>query len=252
MMSLKKKFKLNNKTLGLWISIYSIEIAEIFAKSEFDWIGIDLEHSSINITQAVDLIKVIDLSGGTPLVRVTSNNEDQIKRCLDAGAHGIIVPMINNKDDAEKAVNSCYFPPRGNRGYGLFRANGYGSKSFQYFNWQKKNMILIVQIESKKAVDNIDDIFSVKGIDGYIIGPYDLSASLGKPGVFDSKEFKLCEKTALRVAKKNKLIPGIHIVEPNHKLVNKFFSNGYKMIVYSVDFKIIMNDISQALKKIIR
>ena len=147
-----------NTTLGSWITLAHPALAEIMSKSDFDWLTIDLEHSTISIREAEDLIRIISLNKKIPLVRLTSNDENQIKRIMDAGANGIIVPMIKTKEEALKAVQFCKYPPQGKRGVGLARAQGYGEKFNQYVKWEKNNSIIIVQIEHYKAVENLQDI----------------------------------------------------------------------------------------------
>ena len=149
---LKKKLINCEITIGSWITLGSTAITEIMAKAGFDWLVIDLEHSTISIDMAGEMIRIIDLAGVTPLVRLTSNDPDQIKRCLDAGAHGIIVPMVNSSLEAKNAVSAMHYPPKGYRGVGLGRAQGYGANFSQYINWQKDSSVLIVQIEHKKAI----------------------------------------------------------------------------------------------------
>ena len=182
-MSKKKK----NISIGSWITLGHTSIAEIMCNAGFDWLAIDLEHSSITLSQAEEMIRVINLCNVKPFVRLTSNNPDQIKRVLDAGAEGIIVPMVNSYNDAIKAVDSSYYPPIGKRSVGLARAQKYGIGLNEYIKWKRKNFTLIVQIEHVDAIGNLEEIFSIEKIDGYLIGPYDLSASLGIPGDFKTK-----------------------------------------------------------------
>ena len=237
----KLKTLLNKKKLsiGSWISIGDMRIADIFCGSGFDWLTIDLEHSTINLDKAGDLIRVISLSGVTPLVRLTSLDENQIKRVMDAGAEGIIVPNICNAKEAKLAVASTRYSPIGNRGVGLARAQGYGENFEKYLEWQKKNPIVIVQIENIKAIDNLKDIFNVEGIDGFMIGPYDLSASMGIPGDFNSPEFKKIVNLILEKGKESDIAPGIHIVEPEINLLKKAIKDGFKFIAYSVDIRML-------------
>ena len=178
--SINSRSKIKEKvlTIGSWITIGHPAVAEIMANAGFDWLVIDLEHSVIGIEKAGELIRVIDLCGISPLVRVTSNNPDQIKRLMDSGAHGIIVPMVNSYEDAVKAVSATRYQPKGTRGVGLGRAQGYGTKFGEYFEWQKNGPIVIVQIEHIDAIKQIDKILTVPGVDGFLIGPYDISCSI--------------------------------------------------------------------------
>jgi len=188
--TLKRRLKSNQLTIGTWITLAHPAIAEIYALAGFDWLVIDLEHSVITIREAEDLIRVIDLAGSTPLVRLTSNNPDQIKRIMDAGSHGVIVPMVKTKKDVVDAIKAVRYPVSGNRGVGLARAQRWGNQFKDYLEWLENESIIILQIEHIDAVDNLDDIFSVENVDGYIIGPYDLSGSINKPGQFEDPEFQ--------------------------------------------------------------
>ena len=236
---LKHKLLSGEKTIGSWLTMPSLAISELMAKVGFDWLTIDLEHSSLSIEQAGEMIRIIDLAGVTPLVRLTSNDGNQIKRVMDSGAHGIIVPMVKTKGDAEQAVSSVYYPPKGIRGVGLARAQDYGISFHEYRDWLEENAIIIVQIEHVDAVNNLEDILSVDGVDGYIIGPYDLSASLGVSGEFDHSSMIEAMNEIYRVAAKLGKYGGIHIVEPDTDLLKKSVLEGFTFLAYSVDFRML-------------
>lgn len=237
--SLKNKIRENKVTIGSWITIGHSSIAEVMSQSEFDWIAIDLEHSAISISQTEELIRVIDLCNIAPLVRLTSNSPEQIKRVMDIGAHGIIVPMVNAPEDAKKAIESAYYYPAGNRSFGLARAQGYGTKFDNYLDWSRDNTVIVVQIEHINSLKNLEEIFKLKEVDAYIIGPYDLSGSMGIPGDFNNKEFKNVIKQIKKVADKTNTPGGLHIVEPNPNLLKQAIKDDYKFIAYGVDFRMI-------------
>ena len=155
---------------------------------------------------------------------------------MDMGAHGVIVPRINTKLDAQKAVNAVKYPPNGTRGVGLFRAQNYSLDLKSYQKWNEEESIVIAQIEHIDSVMNIDSITSVQGIDGYIIGPYDLSASIGYPGEFDHPEVEKVFKILKKRIKTNSESWGFHVVEPDSELAIKKINEGYCFIAYGVDF----------------
>jgi 2-keto-3-deoxy-L-rhamnonate aldolase RhmA len=169
------------------------------------------------------------------LVRVGSNDPYLIKRAMDAGAHGVIVPMINDRESAEKAISSMKYPPFGTRGVGLSRAQGYGKSFKEYKKWLETDSIMIIQIEHIDAVNNIEEIFTVKGIDGFIVGPYDLSSSLGFPGEFDHPKVIEALNKIKEFTLKNNILSGYHIIEPDWDLLNEKIKEGYKFIAFSLD-----------------
>lgn len=247
---LRNKIKSNMLTLGSWITLGNCGIAEIMAQAKFDWLVVDLEHSVISIEMAGDLIRTIDLCGVSPLVRLTSNNPEQIKRVMDAGAHGIVVPMVNTPLDAERAVSATRYAPDGIRGVGLARAQGYGVNFQDYLQWQKDGPVVIVQIEHKDAIEQLDKILSVSGVDGFIIGPYDLSCSMGIPGQFDNDEF-INAMTRIREIGKSLGCPaGLHIVEPDLQRLEESIQEGYTFIAYSVDIRILDVGVRQGIQKL--
>lgn len=232
--------KLSEISIGTWITLFNEAIAEILVKAGYEWITIDLEHSSISISQAEKLIRIVNMGGAKPLVRVSSNNEVQIKRVLDAGAKGIIVPMVESIQDVKKSISYINYPPIGKRGMGLGRAQGYGEQEEKnrYIKNFSNEVELYIQIESERSLENLDDIFSQK-IDGYIIGPYDLSASMGIAGDFKNSKFIEAEKRILEKAKKYDIKRGYHIVEPDLEELDLQISKGYNLIAYSVDFRML-------------
>lgn len=232
---LKSKLRKRELSIGSWLSIGSLSTTEIMARAGYEWLVVDLEHTAIGLEAAADMIRVIDLCGVTPLVRLTSNDPNQIKRMMDAGARGILVPMVNTADEASRAVAATRYAPKGTRGVGLARAQGYGSGFADYLAWQSDGPIVIVQIEHVSAIDHIASIVSVPGVDGLIIGPYDLSCSMGIPGQFDVPEFLDAMKRIREIAAERGVAVGTHIVEPDHALLSGAIRDGYTFIAYSVD-----------------
>ena len=250
MQYLKNRMRNNNFLIGSWITLPNNSIAEIMSKAGFDWLAIDLEHSSITIKDAEELIRVIDLCNVFPFVRLTSINKNQTKRILDAGARGVIVPMVNSPNDIQEIVDYLKYPPLGSRSVGLARAQGYGNNFKDYLKIEKKEITLIIQIEHIDAVNNIDNIFSSKYIDGYLIGPYDLSMSLGIPGEFNNPVYTRAVKKINEAALKFNLTSGIHVVEPDIGLLKKAIKENYKFIAYSLDIRMLDVMSRQALDKI--
>ena len=228
---------MDRPSIGTWLTLADPAIAEIMAKAGFDWVVVDLEHSLLDLETTGALVRVIDLCGVSPLVRLTSNDSEQIKRVMDGGAHGIVVPMVLSADDAVTAVAASRYPPAGTRGVGLGRAQRYGVGFAEYLSWQVDGPIVIVQIEHRDSVANLEEILAVPGIRGFIIGPYDLSASMGIPGEFDDPGFLECMETIRATARRMGVPSGIHLVEPDVADLKRAMAEGYSLIAYGVDFR---------------
>ena len=242
---------MNNKevSIGSWITLGHPSIAEVMADAGFDWLCIDMEHTVIDYTQAQNLISVIQGKGVLAYVRVGENNNRIIKRVLDAGADGIIIPMVNTKEDAKNAVNAVRYPPDGKRGVGLARAQGYGFAFDEYLKKQKK-IDIIVQIEHIEAIKNLKAILSVRGISGSIIGPYDLSASIGKPGKYEDDNVIEALKEYEKLSLKLKMPMGYHIVEPDSDKFLEMRDKGYTILALSFDAMYLGTIIRENLEKI--
>lgn len=237
--SLKARFSRQELTIGSWVTLAHPAIAEIMARAGFAWLAVDLEHSVITIREAEELIRVIELCGAVPLVRLSSNDPVQIKRVMDAGAHGIIVPMVNSAIEAEQAVAALRYPPQGRRGVGLARAQGYGSAFESYRDWQNHGTIVIVQVEHIQAVENLAAILAVAGVDGFIVGPYDLSGSLGVPGRFEHPLMIEAMERIRIVGGLSGKAPGIHIIEPDREQLRQRLAEGYRFVAYSLDIRML-------------
>lgn len=231
----KRALKEGKVTLGGWITIGHSVIAEIMGQAGFEWLTIDMEHSVITIEKAQELIQTIELSGVVPIVRVSENAPTIIKRVMDAGAYGVIVPMVNNVEDAQRAVRAVKYPPVGSRGVGLARAQGYGFEFDRYVQTVNEESLVIVQIEHIQAVNNIEEILSVNGIDGFVIGPYDLSGSMGIPGKFNHPDMIKALKRVMEASRSFKLPSGIHVVNPSVKEVIQRIREGYTFIAFGLD-----------------
>jgi 2-dehydro-3-deoxyglucarate aldolase len=222
-------------TIGSWLTLGHNSIVEIMADSGFDWLCIDLEHTVIDLYEAQQMILTIQSKGLKAYVRVGDNDNAIIKRVLDAGADGIIVPMVNSKKDALRAINAVKYPPIGKRGVGLARAQGYGFNFDDYKDNYANQIKLIVQIEHIEAVNNLEEILSLEHIDGTFIGPYDLSGSMGKPGKYDDNDVQLVLKKYEEISSRYNKLKGFHVIEPNYERVVDKINKGYDFIAFSLD-----------------
>lgn len=238
-MSLKSRLNRSELTIGSWVTLGHSSIAEIMAEAGFDWIVLDMEHSVLELSEVQALIQVLDGKQCPAIVRLTSNHPDLIKRVMDAGATGIMVPMIKSSADAEVAVSGVYYPPRGQRGVGLARAQGYGNSFQSYRQWLEDNAVVIVMIEHVDAVKAIDDILAVPGVDGYIIGPYDLSGSMGRPGDLNHPDVQTAITQIMQAGHRAQKPGGIHVIEPDPQALQQRIQAGFNFLGYSLDIRIL-------------
>jgi len=238
--------------LGSWLTLGNPSIAEIMADAGFDWLCVDLEHTSTDYKEAQLLIMAIQSKGLKAFVRVGGNDPLIIKRVLDAGADGIIVPSVNSELEAKNAVEAVRYPPMGKRGVGLARAQDYGFAFDSYRDHKTKEIKLIVQIEHISAIKELDAIIQTEGVNGTFIGPYDLSGSLGKPGQWDEPEVRDALKIYEVTARKYNKWMGFHVVQPDYNLVLEKISLGYNFIAFGFDAMFLGTMIRNQLKMIKR
>ena len=225
----------NNHRKVAWLTVANEQYCEIFCDYGFDTICIDLEHSQISLSEATKLIRIINLRKKKSFIRLTNKKMSDLNRYLDVGIDGIIIPNVNNIDDLNLIKKNVYYPPNGSRGVGLSRANKFGDNFNNYFNKVSKKIELISIIESKEGIQNLDSILKYKYLDGIMIGPYDLSSSLGIPGRFDSPKFKKNLAIIEKKIEKTKKFLGIHVVEPDKKIIQKYLNKNYTFLIYSLD-----------------
>lgn len=216
-----------------WQQLPSPQVTIAMASMGFDWIVVDLEHSSITTQEAESIFIAAERYNAKPFVRLPSADPYLARRLLDAGAVGIMVPVVESRENFEQFAEHCLFPPKGKRGLGLVRANIWGANLETYFNEFKP--IIIAQIETKLGTDNINSILSSPLLDGIMIGPYDLSASLGKPGQFNDSNFKNICKSIHDAARRYKKMIGYHQVEPNLSELENRIKENYDFIAYATD-----------------
>src|SRR5215467_8176080 len=180
----RARLKRGDKLLGTMVTLPSPPAAEVLATIGFDWLFIDAEHGPLGTNELLGILMAVNRRAAC-VVRVPSCDAVQIAKVLDLGADGIIVPQVNTPQQAADAVRFARYPPEGTRGVGLARAHGYGSKFEEYVESANREIAVIVQAEHATAVENIDAIARVPGVDAILLGPYDLSASLGKMGQVD-------------------------------------------------------------------
>ncbi len=247
---IKKILDKGGVSIGSWMSMAHESIAEILAGAGYDWVVIETEHTAIDVSEVLRLIIAIESKGCLPLVRLAWNDPIQAKAVMDSGAAGVLVPMVNTIEDARLAVNSVKYPPDGFRGVGLARAQGYGCDFDEYVKKSNGDGLLIVQIEHIDAVNNIDKILSVKGIDGTFIGPYDLSMSMGMPGKLDHPEIKKAKQRVLEATLARGLAPGIHLVHPDAASLDfkHYVESGYKFMALGTDI-LFLGDSCRKLQK---
>lgn len=245
---IKRRMKAGEVSIGSWMSMAHVSIAEILAMAGYDWVVIETEHTAIDNSEVLRLLIAIERRGAVPLVRLAWNDPIQAKAVMDSGAAGVLVPMVNTKADAEQAVGSIKFPPLGFRGVGLARAQDYGETFAEYVRRNNDDSLVIVQIEHVDAVRNIEEILSVPGIDGTFIGPYDLSLSMGIPGQLDHPDVAAASQRVLEATLAHGLIAGIHLVHPHNapERLRACVAQGYRFVALGTDI-LFLGDSCRAL-----
>ena len=231
---IRKKLQNKELSIGTWQQIPNASISEILGKAGYDWVAVDMEHGSISVDQLPDLFRAIELGGTLPLVRISDPKPKNCKQVLDAGAGGIIVPMIESADQLKKIRDACCWPPAGNRGVGFSRANLFG-KYFEEYKDEAQAPLIIAQIEHINSVDNLEYILQVEGLDAIIIGPYDLSSSMNLTAEFEHKDFLAVLDKIVDLCNQYDFPYGDHVVQPNLELLQKRIKQGYRFIAYGTD-----------------
>jgi len=233
--------------LGAWLTIAAAFSAEIMAHAGFDWICVDMQHGVIDYQQMVTMLQAVSATAVTPLVRVPWNEPGIIGKSLDAGARGVIIPMVNTPEDAQRAVASCRYAPDGARSYGPLRANY--AVGPDYFEHANADGLCIVMIETRDAVARVDDILSVPGIDAVYIGPADLSITLGLPPAPDHEEAVFTDAIAriLGSCLAHGVVPGI---AGNQVTAPKRVAQGFKLVEVASDARLLGVGAGDALRAV--
>jgi len=247
MSSLKRKLRSGEIALGTWITINHPDIVDALSELPLDWLVFDMEHAPLEISDAEILLMPLRGSDISPIIRVPWNDMVIIKRALDIGAEGILVPWINSREEAERAVSYASYPPRGLRGVGPRRAVRYGQRSFldYYENFEKNERIIMVQVETRKALENLDEILSTPGIDVAYVGPMDLSVSLGIPMRFSDARFQDALKNVRDACERHGVTPGIHAFSPEQ--AQEFISQGFRFVALMSDIGLMRRSLASAL-----
>ena len=235
MNNLIKIWNENKPVINSWLSIPNSFTAEAFGKMGWDAITIDMQHGQTDYSASISMLQALSSSSSTPMVRVPWSEPGIIMRMLDLGVLGIIAPMINSKEDCEKFVSYCYYPPIGQRSFGPMRAQLiHGSN---YFEKANENILSFAMIETQQAVDNLDDILSVPNLTGVYIGPADMSSSYGMKPKFDVKEDPVFSNIKLIAKKANEYgkISGIH--NGTTQYAKEMKDLGFKLVTISSDFR---------------
>jgi len=235
-------------TLGAWMQIGHPAIAEIFARAGFDWVCVDLEHGAIDLETTTNIFRTLDAFDCVPVARLPLNDPVWIHRTLDAGARALIIPMIKTAAEAEAAIREAKYPPRGARGYGYSRANMHGMDFADYIASANDEIAMIMQIEHKDAIPNLDQILQVPGVDGLFIGPLDLSGSMGITGRLDHPDMVAALQRYRSACRGCKVSAGIHVVRPNPQNIAAAINQGYTLLALGLD-NVFLDDSSHACLK---
>ncbi len=228
----KEKLKAGKATVGTWVDMGNPDVVEQLSSLGFDWLTLDLEHGLMTIPDLQRMMQGMNGTDCIPLVRVPSNEPVYFKWALDTGAQGVVVPYVNSKEEVERAVKASLYPPQGIRGCGPRRASRYYSELKKYVSTSNDDVLVVAMIETQQALDNIDEILSVRGLDAIFIGPDDLSLNLG---IFQQKEhekFKSALTKVLEACKRHGVPPGMHCNENN---INDALSMGFKFCALNDD-----------------
>jgi 4-hydroxy-2-oxoheptanedioate aldolase len=249
--AVKHALRAGKPALGTWLSLGSITAARFMARCGLDWLTVDIEHSLCDWETAAHIFASVADAGCVALARVPSNRHDHIKRVLDNGAHGVVVPMVNSRQEAEDAVSAMLYPPRGTRSVGgSVHALNFAASAADYFAKANDELLVVLQCEHIQAVQNADAIFSVPGIDAIFVGPNDLAASMrSKDGKPPSAAATLeANKHILATCKKHKVAPGYHCMSGEEAVMR--IEEGWQFLAIGSELKFMMNGTAEVLKKV--
>ena len=232
--TIRRKLSEGKYSVGSWMQIPNPSVAEIMGQAGYDWVAVDMEHGAISLHQLPDIFRALELGSTLPLVRIAQGHPKDCKQALDAGAGGVIIPMVDSPEQLEMVRDACRWPPAGNRGVAFSRANLFG-KYFDNYIVEAQQPLLVAMIEHVNAVENLKSILEVVGLDAILIGPYDLSASMGLTAKFDHPDFVAVMNQIRQVSESAKIPCGVHIVQPSSEELNQKLANGYRFIAYSID-----------------
>ena len=223
--------------VGSWINTASPIVAELMAASGFDFLAVDAEHSPVDVAQMLGLFQAIR-SGNRAceaFVRMPGSDYETTKRYLDAGATGVVAPLVVSEAQARTVVGAVKYPPQGVRGVGFCRDNVYGAGFTEAVASANDRTTVVMQIEHIDAVRAIDSILSVEGVDAAFIGPYDLSASMGLTGQIDHDDVQAAMRRILDACRAHGVAPGLHVVAPDPEALLRRADEGYRLLAYSLD-----------------
>lgn len=238
---IKEKLEKGDFVIGPFVKARSMALVEVMGYAGFDFLILDMEHSPFSIETVEMMIRAAEIGNIFPVVRVPEVTEPAILEPLDVGAQGILIPHVDTKEIAEKVVHFSKFAPEGERGIDIYvRSAKYSHiPKKDYFKEANRKLLIAVQIEGRKGVDNLDEILSVEGLDVIFVGPYDLSQSLGIPGEIESPLVIEEVKKIVRKVKKAKRSVGIYV--DDLKIAKKWIGFGVQFIAFSVDVVIFFN-----------
>ena len=246
---LKQMFKKGEPIVNGWLQIPSAFSAEVMAHQGWDSCTIDMQHGVVDYPNALGMLQSISTTEVTPLARVNWNEPGQIMKILDAGCYGVICPMVSNRKEAENFVKACQYPSNGYRSFGPIRASIYGGDD--YVKHANEEILKLAMIETKEALERLDEILDTPNLDGIYIGPADLSLAVGEQPGFDKAENTKAYKEILRIleaAKKRNLLTGLHngTAEYAQKMINK----GFNLVTVGSDSRYITAGAKNDLEKL--
>ncbi len=246
---LKEFFKAGKPIINSWLAVPSSFSAEVMAQQGWDSLTIDMQHGLIDYSSAVNMLQAISTTETTPIARVNWNEPGQIMKIIDAGCYGIICPMVSNRKDAENFIQACLYPPKGYRSFGPIRASIYGGSD--YAKHADQEILKLAMIETKEALEKLDEILDTPNLDGIYIGPADLSLAVGEEPGFDKPENTKAYNEILRIleaAKKRKLLAGLHNGSAEYAL--KMIKKGFNMVTVGSDSRYIASGAKSDLFKL--
>jgi 2-keto-3-deoxy-L-rhamnonate aldolase RhmA len=245
--STKEKLRSGQPALGGWMMIGHPTVAEVMAGEGFDWLSVDMEHTATDVRTFSEIVGAVRGRGVDLVARLHSCDPSLAKLVLDAGANGIIVPNVNTPEEAARTVAMAKFPPEGFRGASLCRATDHGRNFPDYFARHNQEVLVVVMLEHIDAVRRADEILAVPGIDAALIGPYDLSASMGLAGQLDHPDVTAAQQTILDACRRHGVAAGIHVVAIDADALRSRIEAGYRFIACALDTLFIMHGCRQML-----